>query len=79
SQHWPALIIGTLGAFATFVLFYLMTVFALGYGTKTLGYDKEQFLLLQMAGIVFFAIGIPLSARFGDRHGAPLAMMLASV
>lgn len=79
SQHWPALIIGTLGAFATFVLFYLMTVFALGYGTKNLGYDKEQFLLLQMAGIVFFAIGIPLSARFGDRHGAPLAMMLASV
>ncbi len=28
-----------------------MTVFALGYGTKTLGYDKEQFLLLQMAGV----------------------------
>lgn len=53
AQHWPALIVGTLGAFATFVLFYLMTVFALGYGTKTLGYDKEQFLLLQMAGIVF--------------------------
>lgn len=79
TQHWPALIIGTLGAFATFVLFYLMTVFALGYGTKTLGYDKEQFLLLQMAGIVFFALGIPISAKFGDRHGAPLAMMLASV
>ncbi|MFO3703408.1 MFS transporter [Xanthomonas codiaei] len=78
-QHWPALIVGTLGAFATFVLFYLMTVFALGYGTKTLGYDKEQFLLLQMAGIVFFALGIPPSARFGDRHGAPLAMMLASI
>ncbi len=56
-QHGPALVIGTLGAFATFVLFYLMTVFALGYGTKTLGYDKEQFLLLQMAGIVFFCAG----------------------
>jgi len=56
-----------------------MTVFALGYGTKTLGYDKEQFLLLQMAGIVFFALGIPLSAKFGDRHGASLAMMLASI
>jgi len=78
-EHWPALIIGTLAVFSTFVLFYLMTVFALGYGTKTLGYDKEQFLLLQMAGIVFFALGIPLSAKFGDRHGASLAMMLASI
>ncbi|MEE7559268.1 MHS family MFS transporter, partial [Xanthomonas sp. Kuri4-2] len=61
SRHAGPLLIGTLGAFATFVLFYLMTVFALGYGTKTLGYGKEQFLLLQMVGILFFAAGIPLS------------------
>lgn len=79
SQHFGPLVIGTLGAFATFVLFYLMTVFALGHGTKVLGYDKEQFLLLQMVGILFFAAGIPLSALFGDKRSARAAMILASV
>ncbi|KAB7764821.1 MFS transporter [Xanthomonas maliensis] len=79
ARHWPAVILGTLGAFATFVLFYLMTVFALGYGTTTLGYGRDPFLVLQMVGILFFAAGIPLSAHFGDRHGAALAMLLASV
>ncbi len=63
SAHPMTLLLGTLGAFATFVLFYLMTVFTLGYGTTVLHYAREDFLLLQMAGILFFAAGIPLSAR----------------
>ncbi|MFC6842092.1 MFS transporter [Xanthomonas theicola] len=79
SRHAGAMLLGTLGAFATFVLFYLMTVFALGYGTATLGYSREQFLLLQMVGILFFAAGIPLSAHYGDRRGTRLAMIVASV
>ena len=79
SQHAGAVVLGTLGAFATFVLFYLMTVFALGYGTATLGYDKEHFLLLQMIGILFFAAGIPISALYGDRRDVRAAMIVASV
>ncbi|KLD72989.1 MFS transporter, partial [Xanthomonas hyacinthi DSM 19077] len=79
SRHAGAMLLGTLGVFATFVLFYLMTVFALGYGTSALGYSRAQFLLLQMVGIVFFAIGIPLSAHYGDRRGARLTMILASI
>ncbi|MDL5365457.1 MFS transporter [Xanthomonas sp. NCPPB 2654] len=79
SRHTAAMLLGTLGVFATFVLFYLMTVFALGYGTSALGYSREQFLLLQMVGILFFAAGIPLSAHFGDRRGTRLAMIVASV
>lgn len=79
SRHTAGMLLGTLGVFATFVLFYLMTVFALGYGTSALGYSREQFLLLQMVGILFFAAGIPLSAHFGDRRGTRLAMIVASV
>ncbi len=77
--HGFAVVVGTLAAFATFVLFYLMTVFTLGYGTKTLGYAREDFLLLQMVGILFFAAGIPLAAGYGDRQGTVKAMLLASV
>lgn len=79
SQHAGATVLGTFAVLATFVLFYLMTVFALGYGTTTLRYSREQFLLLQMAGILFFAAGIPLSAWYGDRRGTRPAMLVASV
>jgi MFS family permease len=56
-----------------------MTVWSLGHGTGQLGYGKETFLLLQMAGILCFAAGIPISARWGDRGGTAPAMMIASV
>ncbi|MBO9880106.1 MFS transporter [Xanthomonas sp. D-109] len=79
SQHIGATLLGTFAVLATFVLFYLMTVFALQYGTKTLHYSREQFLLLQMVGILFFAAGIPLSAWYGDRRGTRPAMLVASV
>ncbi|KMM76358.1 MFS transporter [Xanthomonas sp. NCPPB 1128] len=79
SQHVGATVLGTFAVLATFVLFYLMTVFALGYGTTSLHYSREQFLLLQMVGILFFAAGIPLSAWYGDRRGTRPAMLVASV
>jgi len=61
------LVIGTLSSLATFVLFYLMTVFALAWGTTALGYSRQQFLLMQLVGILFFALTIPLSAILAER------------
>ncbi len=77
-RYFGPMLAGTFGALATFVLFYLMTVFALGYGTTALGYSRQEFLLLQMAGMVFFALGIPISALYGDRTTARHAMLLAT-
>ena len=34
---------------------YLMTVFALSWGTTALGYSREKFLVMQLFGILFFA------------------------
>ncbi|MEL0027800.1 MAG: MFS transporter [Perlucidibaca sp.] len=68
-EHGGALVRGTLIALPAFVVFYLMTVFALSWGTTALGYDREEFLRLQMAGVIFFAIAIPLSALIADRFG----------
>ncbi|WP_202616572.1 MFS transporter, partial [Escherichia coli] len=50
-----------------------------GKKLKLLGYSREQFLLMQMAGMLFFALGIPLSARYGDRWGTRRTMIVASV
>jgi len=60
---------------ATFVLFYLMTVFALSWGTTALGYPREQFLWLQMLGVLCFAATIPVAAVLADRRGRRLAML----
>ena len=61
------MVLGTMVSLATFVLFYLMTVFALSWGTTALGYRRETFLLMQLFGILFFALTIPLSAVFAER------------
>ena len=68
-HHAKTLFLGTLIALATFVLFYLMTVFALAWGTTSLGYSRQEFLLIQLFGILFFAFTIPLSAILADRVG----------
>jgi metabolite-proton symporter len=66
-RHALTLVSGTLVCLATFVLFYLMTVFALAWGTSVLGYDRQQFLWMQLAGILCFALTIPISARLAER------------
>jgi MFS family permease len=73
------LVLGTLAAVATFVVFYLMTVFALSWGTSALGYSRQQFLILQMIGVVFFGLTIPLSAVIADRIGRRAMLILATI
>jgi metabolite-proton symporter len=66
-HHGRALVAGVLVCLATFVLFYLMTVFALSWGTSALGYTRGKFLLMQLCDISFFAITIPISAILVER------------
>jgi metabolite-proton symporter len=66
-EHPRTLVLGTLASIATFVLFYLMTVFALSWGTSVLGYSRNTFLIVQLVGIVFFALAIPVSAVIAER------------
>ncbi|WP_294392733.1 MFS transporter [uncultured Sphingomonas sp.] len=62
------LIGGTLGAIACFVLYYLATAFALGYGVKTLGFTMQQMLSVQLGAILLMGVGIILAAWAADRH-----------
>jgi len=66
-HHFGTLVVGVMASLATFVLFYLMTVFALSWGTSALGYTRQKFLLMQLFGILFFALTIPLSAILAER------------
>ena len=66
-DHSKALFAGMLLCLATFVLFYLMTVFALSWGTSALGFSRDKFLMMQLADISFFALTIPISAIIAER------------
>jgi metabolite-proton symporter len=73
-NHPGTLVVGVLVSLTTFVIFYLMTVFALSWGTSALGYKREQFLLIQLFGILFFALTIPWSATLAERGRRPMLM-----
>ena len=77
-DHSRTLIIGVLVCLATFVLFYLMTVFALAWGTSALGYSREKFLFMQLVDIIFFAVTIPISAILAER-GRRTALLVVTV
>jgi MFS family permease len=66
-KHPRMLIAGMLSALATFVLFYVMTVFTLAWGTSELGFTRERFLLMQLVGVACFAATIPISAAIAER------------
>jgi metabolite-proton symporter len=78
AKYPRALILGTLSAVTAFVVFYLMTVFALGWATSALAFGREQFLILQMIGVLFFGLAIPFSAIAADRIGERAMLMIAA-
>lgn len=79
TEHLRTLLLGAFAATATFVVFYLMTVFSLSWGTTALGYSRIEFLILQMIGVLFFALTIPLSAVMADRHGRRPMLIAATL
>jgi metabolite-proton symporter len=78
-RQYPATVIsGTLLSLATFVVFYLMTVFTLSWGTSVLGFTREQFLQIQLVGVATFAVMIPVSAKLAER-GRRRVLLAATV
>lgn len=78
-KHTQILILGSFAAATTFVIFYMMTVFTLSWGTAHLGYEREPFLFSQLIAILFFGIGIPISSKLADQWGTTKVLILATI
>jgi len=78
-KHGKTVFLGTVAVTTTFLLFYIMTVFTLSWGTSALAYPRESMLIAQMISMVFFALGIPLSAVMADRYGRGNVLLYSSV
>lgn len=79
AKHTKAIFLGTVATITTFLVFYIMTVFTLSWGTSALHYPRESFLIAQMISMLFFALGIPLSAMLADRNGRNNILILSSI
>jgi metabolite-proton symporter len=79
SRHAGRVLLGTGIALTAFVLFYLMTVFTLSHGTAKLGYSRGAFLRYQLAGVLSFALTIPISALLADRFGRRTVLVAGNV
>jgi metabolite-proton symporter len=77
--HGAEVFLGTFSAMATFVVFYLMTVFTLSWGTTKQGYARQDLLVLQMVGVAFFIATVALSGIWADRVTGRRALMAATV
>jgi metabolite-proton symporter len=66
-DHLGSVVRGILITITDFVLFYLLTVFTLSWGTTALGFTRQQFLVMQLLSVFCFAATIPISARLAAR------------
>jgi metabolite-proton symporter len=79
TKHTKAITLGTIATITTFLLFYLMTVFTLSWGTSALHYPRTSFLIAQMISVLFFGLGIPISAVLADRYGRGKMLIIATI
>lgn len=62
-------LLGTFSMVACYGLFYISTVFALSYGTKTLGFTKTTFLTTQCVAIVAMIFATMIAGYLSDKIG----------
>ena len=77
NHAWP-LLQGSLAMVVCYALFYISTVFALGYGTGTRHIPRSDFLGLLCVAVVFMAVATPVSAALADRFGRRPVLLVAS-
>jgi metabolite-proton symporter len=75
-NNWRQLILGTFVMLSTYTIFYIVTTWALSFGTgKTppagtgLGFNYIDFLKMQLIAVLFFAATIPIAGQLADRWG----------
>jgi metabolite-proton symporter len=66
-DHGGTILRGTLVSVTAFVLFYLMTVFTLSWGTTALHFTRTKLLVMQLFSVFCFAATIPVSAVLAER------------
>ena len=78
-DHWRPMIQGSLAIVVCYALFYVSTVFALGYGVTTLHIARTDFLAMLCVAALFMAAATPVSAALADRFGRRPVLLVAAI
>ncbi len=78
-DHWGPLIQGSLAIVVCYALFYISTVYILGYGVRSLGMSRVSLLEMLCVAIVFMAVATPISAALADRVGRRPVLLISAV
>ncbi len=78
-DHLLPLIQGSLAIVVCYALFYIATVYMLGYGVRSLGLSRVSLLEMLCVAIVFMAVATPISAALADRVGRRPVLMVSAV
>jgi metabolite-proton symporter len=65
-DHPKTLLLGMMISIVAYALFYMMSVFSLSWGVSALGYTRNEFLVMQLFAILFFAATIPISGIMAE-------------
>ena len=79
TKYTRALVLGTLISILIFLIFYMMTVFTLSWGTSALNYSRSNFLSAQLISMLFFAAGILISSALAGKYSPRKMLMISSV
>ena len=78
-RQWGPLLQGAFAMVVCYALFYISTVFALGYGTKIGHIPRQTFLGLLCIAILGMAIATPVAALLADRFGRRPVLTVAAI
>ena len=79
TKHFVPLIQGALAIVVCYAIFYITTVFALGYAVNARHIPRTTMLEMLCAAALCMAIASPVSAALADRFGRRPVLMIASV
>ncbi len=78
-DYWRPLIQGSLAIVVCYALFYIATVYVLGYGVRSLGLSRVSLLQMLCVAIVFMAVATPVSAALANRVGRRPVLLVSAV
>ena len=78
-DHWGPLIQGSLAIVVCYALFYISTLYMLGYGVRSLGLSRVDVLKMLCLAIVFMAVATPISAALADRVGRRPVLLVSAI
>ncbi len=78
-RHGGSLVLGSLSMVVCYAIFYLSTVFTLGYATHVRHVPRETFLEILCLAILAMAMATPISAALADRFGRRPVLLTGSL